>query len=92
MSTKIDAFLTEVRNMPGMITASASDPKRLAELEGIERALAAVDRLADEDPAILDFFDKIQTVAGRADLSTKAKLIEVGKLLMQVRDAIKIVH
>jgi hypothetical protein len=39
MSDKIDAFLTEVRNMPGFVTASATDPKWIEQLAGVERGL-----------------------------------------------------
>jgi hypothetical protein len=92
MTAKIDAFLTEVRTMPGFVAASATDPKWIEHLAGIERGLNAVDRAADNNPAMLDALDKIRDVIGRADLSTKAKLLEVGKLLTQVRDTIKITH
>jgi hypothetical protein len=92
MTAKIDAFLTEVRNMPGFVKACVADPKRAADIGGIERALLAVDRLANDDPAMIDFFDKIQDVIGRSDISTKAKLLEVGKFLAQVRDAMKMIH
>jgi hypothetical protein len=92
MTAKIDAFLTEVRNMPGFVTASAVDPKWNRELEGIERALSAVDLRADEDPAFLDILDNIQAVIGRAGLSTKEKLLEIGKLLVQARDAVTSIH
>jgi len=59
MSDKIDAFLTEVRNMPGFVTASAADPKWIEQLAGVERGLNAVDRAADNNPAMLDALDKI---------------------------------
>jgi hypothetical protein len=92
MTAKIDAFLAEVRNMPGFVAAVAKDPERIQEIEGIECALLAVDRLANDDPAIIDIFDKIQDVIGRADLSLKQRLLEVGRLLTLVRDTIKFVH
>jgi hypothetical protein len=92
MITKLDAFLSEVLNMPGFVAASAANPKWIGELEGIERALLAVDRLANDDPAMIDLFDKIQDVIGRSDISTKAKLLEVAKILVQVRDAMKMIH
>jgi hypothetical protein len=92
MTDKIEAFITEVRNMPGFVAASATDPKWIAELEALERLLNALDRQADDDPGMIEIFDKIQSVVGRADLPIKQRLLEVGKLLAQVRDAIKIVH
>jgi hypothetical protein len=47
----------------------------------MERAPAAVDRLANEDPVILEIFDKVQAVIGRADLKLKHRLLEVARLL-----------
>jgi hypothetical protein len=92
MTAKIDAFLIEVRNMPGFVAASATDPKWIEQLAGIDRGLNAVDRQADNDPAMLDVLDKIQDAIGRAGLSLKERLLEVGKLLNEARDTIKIVH
>jgi hypothetical protein len=92
MTDKIDAFLNEVRTMPGFVAASASDPGWLTKLDVFERSLLAVDRLADDDPAILDIFDEIQTAAGRSDLFLKQRLLEVSRLLAKVRDAMKFTH
>jgi hypothetical protein len=92
VSTQIDAFLIEVRNMPGFMKASASDPMWLEKLDGMERTFNGVERLADEDIRFLEIADKMQAVISHADLSTKAKLLEVGRLLAQARDTIKIVH
>jgi hypothetical protein len=92
MSEKFDAFIAEVRNMPGFVAAAAADPKWIGELESIERALHTVDRQADNSPAMLDALDRIQDVISRTDLSLKERLLEVGRLLTTVRDAIKITH
>lgn len=92
MNGKIDAFLTDVRNMLGFVAAVTKDPERIQEIEAIERALIAVDQLADENPIVLDIFDKIQATIGRADLSMKAKLLEVGRLLTQARAVGKVIH
>jgi hypothetical protein len=58
----------------------------------MERAPAAVDRLANEDPVILEIFDKVQAVIGRADLKLKHRLLEVARLLTQVRDGKRTVN
>jgi hypothetical protein len=92
MNTKIDAFLAEVRNMPHFVAASASDPKWIEQLDAIERGLNAVERQADNDPAMRDALDNIRDVIGRSDLSLKERLLEVGKIFVQVRDSIKITH
>jgi hypothetical protein len=35
---------------------------------------------------MIEAIDKIVAVVGRSDLSLKARLLEVGKLLVQIRD------
>jgi hypothetical protein len=92
MIANLETFLTEIRTMPGFVAAVAKDPGRIREIDGIERALLAVDRLANDEPAVIDISDEIQATIGRADLSMKAKLLEVGRLLGQARDHIKFVH
>ena len=92
MSARLDTFLIEVRTAPGFVDAAASDSKWFAELEKIERALKAVDRLADNDPTVIDILDSIQDVVGRTDLSVKARLIEVGKLLVLARATLMTAH
>jgi hypothetical protein len=85
MSSKIDTLLEEVRNMPGFVAAAATDAKWLEELEAVERALNTIERLADEDPNVLEIFDKVQTAIDRRDLSLKKRLFEVGRLLTELR-------
>ena len=92
MSAKIDAFLEEVRNMPGFVAASATDPKWIAELDAIKRVLNAIDRKADDDPQTIEIFDKLLIVVERSDLSLKQRLLEVGKLFVQFRDAQGVRH
>ena len=92
MSAKINAFLAEVRNAPAFVVASANDPKWLEVFEAVERGFVTVDRLVDDDPAIIDIFDKILAVIGRSDLSLKQRLLEVEKLLIQIRNSIIITH
>ena len=86
MSAKIDAFIAEIRTRSTFADAAASDPKWFEHLDNIERGLNAVDRKADGDPATIEVFDRIVIVIGRNDLSLKQRLLEVGKLLTQVRD------
>jgi hypothetical protein len=50
------------------------------------RGLGVIDRKADDDPQMIEIFDKIQTVIGRSDLSMKQRLIQLGRLLAQARD------
>jgi hypothetical protein len=54
--------------------------------------LNKLDRQADDDPRMIEAIDKIQGVVGRRDLSIKQRLLEVGKLLVQVRDAQGVRH
>jgi hypothetical protein len=92
MTAKIDAFIAEIRTRPAFVAAAASDSKFSDHLDNIERGLNAVDQKADSDPETIEIFDKIQDVIGRSDLPLKQRLLEVGKLLVQVRDAGRIVH
>jgi hypothetical protein len=87
MTDKIDAFIAEIRARPEFVAAAAVDPKKSDELDAIERGLNAIDRQADNDPATIEIFDKIQHVIGRSDLSIKQRLLGIGKLLTQARDA-----
>src|SRR6266705_2649360 len=87
MSTKIDAFISEIRARPEFVAAAALDPKKSDDLDTIEYGLNVIDRWADDDPATVDIFDKIQNVIGRGDLSIKQRLLEMGELLTQFRDA-----
>jgi hypothetical protein len=92
MNAKIDAFLTEIRQLPGFVKASATDPKWNEELNRFERVFDAIDRKADDDPQTIEIFDKIQDVIARRDLSLKERLLEVVKLIVQFRDAQGIRH
>jgi hypothetical protein len=84
--TKVDNFLDEIRGSPKFAAAAATDPKWIEQVDAIERGLNAVDRVANEDPAILEIFDEIQTAISRADLSLKQRLLEVVRLITEVRD------
>ena len=92
MNTKIKKFVNEVRNMPGFVAASASDPAWFEHLEAMERTFAFVDRQADDDPRMVDLLDKIESIVGRTDLQIKRRLLEVGELLRNWRDTLKIVN
>ena len=87
MSDKIDSFISEIRNRPKFIAAAASDSNLSDHLNNIERGLFFLDRQADNDPATIEIFDKILIVIGRNDLTLKQRLLELGKLLVQFRDA-----
>jgi hypothetical protein len=93
MSDKIEAFIAEIRNWPKFVAEVSLDgPRWTRELEAIERGLNFIDRKADDDPATIEIFDKIVAVIGRSDLTLRQRLLEVGKLLVQVRDAGRITH
>jgi hypothetical protein len=92
MSNKIDVFLTEVRNMPKFVAASAIDPKWTEQLAAVERLLNAIDRKADDDPATIEIFDKILAVIDRSNLSLKERLLAIVELFVQFRDAQGVRH
>jgi hypothetical protein len=92
MTTKIDAFIAEIRDCPEFIAAVALDSQYSDHIDNIERGLNAVDRWVDNDPAIIEIFDNILVVIARIDLSWKERLLEVGRLFTQVRDVGRITH
>jgi hypothetical protein len=92
MNAKIDAFVEQIRKRPKFVAASATDPKWIEQLTAIERLFNAIDRKADDDPKTIEIFDNILAVIGRSDLSLKERLLEVGKLFVQFRDAEGIKH
>jgi precorrin-6x reductase len=93
MTAKIDALLAEVQAMPEFIAELAISPKRPQELmEGLERALIAVGRRADEDPAVVEIYDEVMFTIGRRDLATKEKLSALSRLFLRALDITKKVH
>jgi hypothetical protein len=82
LMSKLDAFIANIRSSPKFAAAAASDSQWTDHLEAMERAFAALYR----NPEMIDAFDDLQAVIDRRDLSTKQKLIEIGKILTQVRD------
>jgi hypothetical protein len=83
----IDTFITKIRNTPEFVSASAADPNFGNHLEAIESALNLIDRKANDDPHMIEIFDRIHGVIFRDDLSLKQRLIEVLKVFAELRDA-----
>ena len=83
MTDKINAFIAEIRTSPKIIAGVAQDPTLSDHLDAIERGIEEVQR-RDE---LIEIFDKIQAVIDRGDLSMHTRLIEIGKLLTEARDA-----
>jgi hypothetical protein len=83
MSEKIDAFIAKIRAAPEFIAGATADPTKSDELDAVERGIEAVYR----DAEMIETFDKIQAVVDRSDLSMKMRLIEIGRLFTQLRDA-----
>ena len=89
MSTRIDAFLSEVRNSQEFAAAVAADPKRYQDAEGaLERSIAAVARRADENPAVVEIYDEILLTIGCRSRSTTEKLNALRKLLLHAYETI----
>ena len=83
----IDTFLAKIRNAPEFVSACAADPSFSNHLEAIERALNLIDRKANDEPRMVEYFDTVQGVISRDDLSLKQRLIEVMKVFAELRDA-----
>ena len=92
MNAKIKTFVEQIRKRPKFVAASAIDPKWTEQLAAVERLLNAIDRKADDDPATLKILDKVLAVIARSDLSLKERLLQVGELFVQFRDAQGVRH
>jgi hypothetical protein len=90
MSTKIDAFISEVRNAPRFVEASASNPSAVAGLASLELGLLALDRRADDSPQMIEILDKVESVISRRHSTIKRRLLEVGRLLTEARDSLNL--
>jgi hypothetical protein len=90
MDARLTAFISKIRESPEYIAASASDAKWAAFMNDIEHALETVSRRSGDD--MLEAFDGITRIIGRADLSLKQQLTELAKLFADVRDGGKTVH
>jgi hypothetical protein len=90
--SKIDAFIAEIRTGPAFAAVAAADRAWSEHLAAIEFALNEIDRRADNDPAMIEIFDKVVAIVTDHDLPLKQRLLELGKLLTEVRDAGRIVH
>ena len=88
----IDAFLAKIRNAPEFVSACAADPNFSNHLEAIESALNLIDRKANDDPHMIEMFDRVQTVISRDDLSIKQRLVAVMKVFAELRDAAGTTH
>jgi hypothetical protein len=86
MTSKIDAFIAEIRARPGFVNAVASDPIWSCHLENIEYALNEIDRRADSDPRMLEAFDKIVAIVADSARPVKQRLLDLNAVLVPLRD------
>ena len=92
MTANADAFISEIRNCSEFSNAAAGDPIWLEHLAAIENGIASVDRLANEDPQMVETYDRIQDVIGSRNMTLKQRLIEIVTIFVRLRDAGRIIH
>jgi hypothetical protein len=92
MNERIEAFISEVRNMPEFAGAVAAGFIRVQDQDGLERAFSAIDRLANDDSAFIPIVDSLRAIVSRRDLSLMARVQKVGEVLVQARDKLKKAH
>jgi hypothetical protein len=88
MTDKSDAFIAEIRNWPEFVAELSLDgPRWTRELEAIERGFEFIAQKADDDPHVIEIHDQILIAIARKDLSIRQRLLEFGRLFIQMRDA-----
>jgi hypothetical protein len=86
MSDKIDAFIAEIRTRPAFAAVAAADRVWSEHLTAIEFALNEIDRRANEDPAMVEVFDKVVALISDNDRTLKQRLLDLNEVLIPLRD------
>jgi hypothetical protein len=84
--TKIDDFITEIRDLPAFTAVAAADRVWSEHLAAIEFALQEIDRRADNDPAMIEAFDKIVALITDNRLPLRQRLLNLNEVLIPLRD------
>jgi hypothetical protein len=99
MLDEIHAFFDGLRSKPKPVLSSVGHPMAaelratldenwrllLEVLDGMEASLLEIYEAGADDPAAIDFFDKIRFIIRRSDQSDDDRLCNVGKLLRASR-------
>jgi hypothetical protein len=86
MTTKIDAFIAEIRARPAFAAVAAADRVWSEHLAAIEFGLNEIDRRANEDPAMVEVFDKVVALISDNDRTLKQRLLDLNEVLIPLRD------
>jgi hypothetical protein len=86
MTAKIDAFIVEIRDLPEFAAVAATDGVWAKHLAAIEFALNEIDRRADNDPAMIEVFDKVVAIVTDDKLPLRQRLLDLNEVLIPLRD------
>jgi hypothetical protein len=84
--TEIDDFITEIRDLPAFAARAAADRVWSGHLAAIEFALNEIDRRADNDPAMIEVFDKVVAIVADDKLPLRQRLVDLNEVLIPLRD------
>jgi len=92
MTDAIDAFIDGIKSAPQFVAAAASDPVYAQHLEAIEFGLNEIDRRANDDPEMIEAYDKAMAIISDNRRTLKQRLLALGDLLAPLRDKLRGVH
>jgi hypothetical protein len=99
MLDEIHAFFDGLRSKPKPVLSSVGHPMAaelratldenwrllLEVLDGMEASLLEIYEAGADDPAAIDFFDKVLSIIRRRDQSDDNRISDIGKLLLASR-------
>jgi hypothetical protein len=85
VTDQIDSFIDKIRQRPAF---AAAGPVFSKHLDAIEFALNEIDRRADEDPEMVEAFDKVIAVIANNRRTLRERLLDLNEVLVPLRDAL----
>jgi hypothetical protein len=92
MSIRIDAFISEIRVLPAFAAAAEADDAWAKHLGAIEFALHEIDRRADNDPAMIEIFDKVVAIVTDNAKPLRQRLLDLNEVLIPLRARLFVVR
>ena len=86
MTTAIDSFIDKIRDQPKFAAAAAADPVYDQHMASIEFCLREIDRRANDDPEMIDVFDKVVALISDENRTIKQRLLDLIDLLIPLRE------
>jgi hypothetical protein len=92
MNSKIDNFISEIRNSPQYLAAAAESSVWAGHISSIEYGLREIDRRSCDDPAMAEAIDKVIAAISDDDQHLGQRLRDLGALAARLRDIKGIRH